>query len=128
MQTSNAIIVCSFCNEYGHHISVCQTLKNVVCPICRKNGHTKKKCPVLNTRCGMCTEFGHIAIDCELNDLNDFYDTYGKTHSVSAAPKKNTIKEVSSPKSTAWGDSSIEDNLWDSDDDCFSTLDDVWEE
>lgn len=84
MQTNSK--TCSFCYESGHFIAECQTLKNLVCPICKETGHTKKRCPQFDKSkiqtkiqaklhpivktCSFCSETGHHIAECQT--LKDF--------------------------------------------------------
>ena len=87
--------ICSFCNESGHHISECQTLNNLLCPICQKKGHTKKRCskydPTYTQKfeCGYCRSQnlpfnGHTKYNCPvLKEIQcEVCDEFGHTTSV----------------------------------------------
>lgn len=64
MNNTDIIMVCLFCKETGHTIQECETLKNVVCPMCSGN-HTRNHCPL--SWCTFCKKMtDHDVLTCPI--------------------------------------------------------------
>ena len=56
---------CAYCDVVGHHISECHEKAQLLCPICKKNGHLSESCKF--RKCNFCN-------DLFVNHNEEFFD------------------------------------------------------